>query len=595
MSNPFELVTASKLSAEKAVALWYDDKRLDRVKGPESCFINGHRGTGKTMLFRILQLDCQQLIDPSSEPDFLAVYFSVRDSEFLAEEMTLFQDDSQRSIIGESHFAILLLKQLFILLEQNPGVVPATAHAEFVSLVQAQMTAAFQFADDEATDVGSSLQECLAVVLETLERERIRLVNYLGLRLYARIGFDGPLFLLDTLLAPVADFLHKQAGKAIYVLIDDGDDLPESHTVVLNTWIARRRASLVFKVSTMFGYRTYRTRGGSAIQHPHDFMQYDIATRYLSDPSEDYIHLVEGICRKRLTVAGIEVEPRDFFPEDIAQRGRLDELAGTLRGEYEGKHTGRAARDYVYRHLSSEYIKRELATGRSTHTYSYSGFETIATLSSGLVRDFIICAQQMFDDAPRGADEVLAIPPSIQNAVVRAHADEVLQDILKADQKRALSSSRDDWRKVHRLIEGLANIFKQKMLSNDAERRVFSFAFQTEPSEEIERIVDLALAEGYLMKGFISRKEGTGRRVLYVLTRRLAPAFNLDVSSYAGYLSLEPERVRKLIERGPEDRPTDPDSQLSLLPETEVLLNPRAGDADQEGDWVPISPDEAGH
>ena len=61
------------------------------------------------------------------------------------------------------------------------------------------------------------------------------------------------------------------------------------------------------------------------------------------------------------------------------------------------------------------------------------------------------------------------------------------------------------------------------MLSNDSERRVFSFAIQDEPSEEVERLLDLAIAEGYMMKGFISRKEGTGRRILYVLNAAPSP------------------------------------------------------------------------
>ena len=60
MANPFELMTASKLSAEEAIELWCDDNRLDRVRGGESCFINGNRGTGKSMLFRVLQRDCQE-------------------------------------------------------------------------------------------------------------------------------------------------------------------------------------------------------------------------------------------------------------------------------------------------------------------------------------------------------------------------------------------------------------------------------------------------------------------------------------------------------------------------------------------------------
>lgn len=61
----------------------------------------------------------------------------------------------------------------------------------------------------------------------------------------------------------------------------------------------------------------------------------------------------------------------------------------------------------------------------------------------------------------------------------------------------------------------------------------------------LERL-ELAVGEGYLVRGFISKKEGIGRRYLYVLTRRVAPAYSLDVSAYSGYLSVEPHVVEGL-------------------------------------------------
>jgi hypothetical protein len=602
VNNPFELVTASKLDARQAVDLWCDDKRLDRVNGLENCFVNGHRGTGKSMLFRVLQHDCQKLLHPDHEPEFVAVYFSVRDTEFLSEELELFQSDSQRSIISESHLSLLIVKQLFLLLKKDHEIVSAPHRDGLVELTAQCCQIAFRYSAVpipafDMTSYGTFLNRAVSL----LEEERVRVVSYIGLRLYERFPFDGPLFLFDTLLGPIGDYFRETLKKNLYILIDDGDDLPESHTVVLNSWIARRRASVVFKVSTMFGYKTYETRSRSAIQHPHDFFQFDIATRYMSDASENYVGLLHAICTKRLKSAGIEtspgrVDPDEFFPEDADQRQRLQELAMVLTREYEKKYEGRAVRDYVYRHLTSEYLQR-LSERRSTDSFVYSGFKTLAVLSSGLVRDFILCAQRMFDNAARGhVTSVTQIPASVQNAVVRQHADLVLEEILNSKQKRARDSKREEWQAIHRLIEGLGTLFKDKILSKDAERRVFSFAFQTEPGIYIERLLGLAVAEGYLMRGFISRKEGTGRRTLYVLTRRLAPAFSLDVSAYSGYLSLTAATVLELIKHGgsrPESVRDNPE-QLRLLPDTELLDDGTSSGADAAGTYVFISPEEAG-
>ena len=173
------------------------------------------------------------------------------------------------------------------------------------------------------------------------------------------------------------------------------------------------------------------------------------------------------------------------------------------------------------------------------------GSKPLAVLSSGLVRDFIICAQQMYDDASHNQSQpIKMIPPNIQNEVVRKRADAVLAEIEIARQRR--TGTEDQWLAVGRLVAGLGATFKKKMLSDDSERRVFSFAFQTRPKEALLGLLELAVREGYLVRGFISKKEGIGRRYLYVLTRRVAPAFSLDVSAYSGYLSVEPHVVERL-------------------------------------------------
>lgn len=599
MSNPFELVTASKLTAREAVDLWCDDKRLDRAKGKENCFINGHRGTGKSMLFRVLQHDCQRLLQPDAEPDFLSLYLPVRDTEFITEEMEIFQDDSQKNLISESHFCVLITLQLLRVLRSEIDVLPSDARRGFTQLAKELYEGAFKFASHPPRRLPRRrYEDFLDALVAALRDEQQHTVQYIGSRMYRHVGFAGPLFLFDGLFGPLADYLHEHARKTIYVLIDDGDDLPESHTVVLNTWIARRRASVVFKVSTMFGYKTYQTRSQSAIQHPHDFFQFDIATRFLiSDGPEDYVDLLRRICEKRLKLKGVRTSPGDcpadeFFPEDSRQQQRLQALSVRLASEYERRYTGRAVRDYVYRHLTSEYLK-DLTEKRATDSYIYSGFETLAVLSSGMVRDFIICAQRMYDQAERLSSPVTAIPPRIQSDVARKYADELLEDILDYKQKRSRQATENEWRSIRNLVEGLGNLYRSKMLSSDAERRVFSFAFQDEPGKEVEQLLDWAVEEGYLMRGFISRKEGTGRRVLYVLTRRLGPAFNLDVSAYSGYLSLATATVKALMTHGPQRGRVDSPDQLGLF---EVQsISDRSGDSlDVASGWVPVSPEEVG-
>ena len=592
MNNPFELVTASKLSAAEAIDLWCDDNRLDRVRGGESCFINGNRGTGKSMLFRVLQRDCQELLFPDGKLEFLSVYFAVRDSDLMIEEFALMQAHRQKSALSESHLILLVVRQLLVELLKTPDAVPEDIRDQFQQLLMDRIVTAYEFSEVTCPEVSSDeFEPMIKRLIELLDLESSRLVNHVLRQLYeAETGYSGPLFFFDGFLGPITDFLMNGTGCRLFILIDDADDLPCSHTVVLNSWIARRRRSVVFKVSTMYGYKTFETRSGSKIQQPHDFIQYDIASRFLEYDSEDYVDLVRRICIKRLKQAGVEsdtgggVDPESFFPRDCAQDARMDALRASLTATYERKFSGRSVRDNVYRHLTSEYMK-ELNRHRSLRSYCYAGFRTLAVLSAGLVRDFIICAQHMYDDASRDNEnnQVLSIPPSIQNRVVRDYADSILFEVEDARKKR--SGTDADWKAIANLIKGLGATFKGKMLSSDSERRVFSFAFQSRPNADVERLLELAISEGYLVGGFISKKEGIGRRRLYVLTRRVGPAFSLDVSAYSGYLSLEPSAIEEVMCRGVEiGKPVTDERQMKLP----------FGSIGPDGDWLISDPDGRG-
>ena len=572
--NPFELVTASKLSAQEATDLWCDDKRLDRVTGRETCFIHGHRGTGKSMLFRVLQRDCQELLYPNRQSTFLSIYFSVRDSEILVEELKHFQSDLQRYIICESQLSLLIVKQLLLIIRDRPDIVPDNCHQTFIDLVAKRTKTAYRFSNATSpTIVGEELAAVVLDLIEVIEVECQRIRDFIGRSLLfaSSPAYDGPLFLYDSLLGPIADFFSDRVGVCLYFLVDDGDDLPLTHTEILNTWIARRRKSAVFKVSTMYTYKTWRTRSGSAIQQAHDFIQYDIATRFLEGKGENYVGLLKEICRKRLGQAGVMepngtvVDPTRFFPKDDRQERRIQEVQVRLKKEYAQVYTGRAVSDNVYRHTMSEYL-RELKRRRALHKFSYAGFTTLAILSGGLVRDFIVCAQQMFDNASRRVEggAIRCVPPEIQNETVRVYADRLLDRVGDSRQKRVRDTG--DWRKVANLVKGLGVLFKRKLLSKDSERRVFSFALQSPPNEKLLKLLKLGISEGYFMKGFIATKEGTGRRALYVLTRRLAPCFSLDVSSYSGYLSCTPDVIERLANEGPMAKPEDISStQMELF------------------------------
>jgi hypothetical protein len=91
----------------------------------------------------------------------------------------------------------------------------------------------------------------------------------------------------------------------------------------------------------------------------------------------------------------------------------------------------------------------------------------------------------------------------------------------------------------------LGGTFHEKLVSDDSERRVFSVAISGQPDPEIVEAFEMGVRYGYFHRSSIGNKDGTGRTRLYVLTRRLAPHFNLDPSSFAGYLWVTNDLLRE--------------------------------------------------
>ncbi len=118
--------------------------------------------------------------------------------------------------------------------------------------------------------------------------------------------------------------------------------------------------------------------------------------------------------------------------------------------------------------------------------------------------------------------------------------DKILQEELPDVESEATLKRREhivgQLDKLRNLIHTLGGLFFLKLTSEDAERRVFSVALSGMPSPDVISVFELGVQYGYFHRSSIGNKDGTGRTRLYVLSRRLAPYFKLDPSSFAGYL-----------------------------------------------------------
>ena len=79
--NPFEIKTPEQNSAQDVVDLFvnvFADFKQVLEKG--HTFLNGPRGSGKSMMFRYIQPDCQKIVSQCSTSglDYFSVYIPIK-------------------------------------------------------------------------------------------------------------------------------------------------------------------------------------------------------------------------------------------------------------------------------------------------------------------------------------------------------------------------------------------------------------------------------------------------------------------------------------------------------------------------------------
>ena len=135
------------------------------------------------------------------------------------------------------------------------------------------------------------------------------------------------------------------------------------------------------------------------------------------------------------------------------------------------------------------------------------------------------------------------------------------------------------------MVQGLGGLFRQILLSNRSERRVFSIAVSDDLSDFSKKILDIGINLGFFHRSTIGRKESitSGRTRLYVMNRRLAPIWNLDPNGFAGYLFIKNDILEqgmkepwKFLKRIEKDIDTNSDfeyRQLSLFDQEELIFS----------------------
>ena len=561
--NPFKVLTPEDMDARDVNALFVDPfTDFAKIRTPGHSMLNGPRGCGKSMIFRYLLPDCQIIATktPLAKLPFLAFLISIKNTGSTP-NLTDFERLKGRHadlVLNEHVLTSFAAAKIFEMLRRLtlPVDVESTdeANSYYEDIFRQRLAlCGLETSSVPIADKPSAVFDRIATICERLYNAVVQYVKRLTLDQPAQ--YDGALcgyldFLLPLLTALKG--LSFLPTVPYYLLVDDADYLNMSQTLVLNSWVSTRtQADVSIKISTQHRYKTFSTISSLPIQSPHDFQAVEIADIYTTRRGT-YLRRMTEIVTRRLKTADLDCTPQDFFPPDEAQEKQIDAIGHRIRSEWATKGRGYRPHDDSSRYARPEYIRSLGGISKSSSTYSYAGFEQLVHISSGLVRYFLESAAVMYDDQRSVGKNVniRAIPPNIQNQVARQRADDLLFKEFEnikieidapasdAHGQVPVSDIHHHMSNLRNLIHFLGGVFYLKLVSDDSERRVFSVAISGPPNQEVFEALDLGVQYGYFHRSSIGDKEGTGRTKLYVLTRRLAPFFKLDPSSFAGYLWL---------------------------------------------------------
>lgn len=593
--NPFSVKTPENLTAEELVDLFVPYPEFENLQVSGHQFLNGHRGSGKSMMLRMMSPDSQlrYLNCSLSELKYFGVYLSIKATELNAPEYTRLEKEIGGTILSEHVLTTKLLSTLFSTI--NEHCIEHIGSENLVSELQRVISLTLfnklkyagwreQLPDNLMLDT----KDILSFAINLVDEIHNKSVQYIKRRSFlgAAHPYEGALLGFQDVLLPIVkelsdrNILPKKAP--VYFLLDDADNLTEQQTQILNTWVSYRTTGCVsLKISTQLNYKTQKTVSGIKIEEPHDFSSINFTSVHTGSVKERYPKLVADIVKKRLNRYGIEnVDPLIFFPEDEAQKRAIQDIANEIKDEWMPGKSGYRPADDSYRFARAEYIRRLSGSSKQGSNYRYAGFEQLVHISSGIIRFFLEPAARMFTEQllKNGTSHVDSISVAVQDKALREQSDQLLlHDFETLVEDTDSDEQLNDITRLRNIVQGIGSLFKAHVMSKTSkQRRVFSFSISDTPSRDITKILKLGVVHGYFYVDSIGTKDGMGRTVLYVLTRRLAPSFSLDPIGFSNYLTVTNEfligisekpqtYIRRIREKKDIDSFFDDFGQLSLL------------------------------
>ena len=549
--NPFEFEKANSLSIDEIIDYYIEDHNFSRfIQSSRNVFLEGERGSGKTMtlLYNSFPVQSRKARKEGIAVDYskVGIHIPCNTPLFHKREHLLLENEFHKALVTE-HFLVLsiansICKSLRDALD--PELMAAIHNEDQKLRARLEYILGIDLLKGEFV-------ECLQMYVQSEATRSQTALNKISMEEFVKNAFS-----FATLIIPILETLSSLEilKKSHFLLmIDDAHDLNQFQLKALNSWIAfRDNAQYSFKVATTKSDRpTYITSTGGSIIAGHDFISIDLEKPYQNKDS-DFGKMAKKIVERRLISFGIENPDVDsFFPMNTEMAKSLEECKETTKNHASKKYPNgpeKAISDYIYKYSRVEYFRNR---SKKSNKPPYSGFETIRSLSTGIVRHLLEPCFWMFDAVvsdQTSLKQVTHIPSAIQSSTIATLSDKLWNRVKVGIDQEVEGCNREQAGQIENLLEQLFILFRERLLHHQSEPRAIAFSVSERDSADWERLkplLDICQKALLIYTRLSTAKDDGKKEYYYVVNRMLIPAFGLDPVGQHARVSLKASDLMK--------------------------------------------------
>jgi len=585
IENPFTVYSPEQLTPKAFREIFVKEHTwINALETPKDFFVEGSRGSGKSMLLNYLEFSHQLCYFMNNLDSFfeqkdrkyfgIMVHVTQEELNTSTYELLIRNNLAKRNFIESVCMHDLTMAILYRLLKTFTddkimrGYINNLDKTKTVAFCDQQLKSldkrrkhSFDFSK-KCTN--SNLLTKLAEIF-LKERKSIKYYAYDTFQVREAI-YDGNYSNFTFMNSFINNFkiLIGREDFSFYILMDNGDDAKITMQKCINKYISQRKHdNYCIKIAIKKGTIWNKDK----IQWLHDYSRIDIDEMY-SAARDVYNKRIKQIANIRLKIVDITADIEDFLIESPTERELFEKIKSELTERYEKEYYSKynkklddeeqiSKSDYVNNRVN-KYTQAELFRRLKKTPKSYAGFQNIVHLSSGIIRQFLDICSNMFtvEEMKQKKNEIVKIGLKTQNDVIKKYADDFMDELeekYKSLEKQEFTHEEAKrYKDLYVLIESLGCYYKELLMDKTLkEPRVFTFTLRdpgTNP--HVDQIVELGVNENYFQFYWYSSKSGVGKYRGYAFNRRLCPRYGIDHTSFRGRRELTTADLVATIKTG---------------------------------------------